>query len=40
VLQRGAITDVELTSVAGRQRLVPPDHPLITVARDIGTCFG
>jgi 6-phosphofructokinase 1 len=40
VLQRGAITDIELTSVEGKQRLVPPDHPLITAARDVGTCFG
>ena len=40
VLQRGAITDIDLTSVAGKQRLVPPDHPLIRVARDVGTCFG
>lgn len=40
VMQRGAIADVELTSVAGKQRLVPKDHPLIQAARDLGTCFG
>lgn len=40
VHQQGRITDVELTSVAGKQRLVPADHPLIQAARDVGTCFG
>jgi 6-phosphofructokinase 1 len=40
VMQRGAITDIELTSVAGKQRLVPPDHPLLRAAREVGTCFG
>jgi ATP-dependent phosphofructokinase / diphosphate-dependent phosphofructokinase len=40
VLQKGAITDVDLTSVEGRQRLVPTDHPLVKAARDVGTCFG
>jgi ATP-dependent phosphofructokinase / diphosphate-dependent phosphofructokinase len=40
VLQKGAITDVDLTSVEGKQRLIPPDHPLVKAARDVGTCFG
>ena len=31
---------VPLGDVAGKIRLVPPDHPLITSARLIGTCFG
>jgi len=26
--------------VANTQRTVPPGHELITVARDIGVCFG
>jgi 6-phosphofructokinase 1 len=40
VMQQGKITDVELTSVENKQRLVPVDHPLILAARDVGTCFG
>lgn len=40
VQQCGAIADVELTSVAGKQRLVPIGHPLIQGARDVGTSFG
>jgi 6-phosphofructokinase 1 len=40
VQQRGAITDIDLTSIAGKQRLVPRDHPLIHAARDVRTCFG
>ena len=40
VLQRGALADIDLTSVADKQRLVPIDHPLIRAARDLGTCFG
>ncbi len=33
-------TDVDLLHAAGKQRLVPPDHPLIAAARGIGTSFG
>jgi len=40
VMQRGRITDVDLTSAAGKQRLVPQDDPLLKAAREIGTCFG
>jgi 6-phosphofructokinase 1 len=40
VQQRGTIADIDLTSVAGKQRLVPRDHPLIRAARDVRTCFG
>jgi ATP-dependent phosphofructokinase / diphosphate-dependent phosphofructokinase len=40
VMQGARITDVDLTSAAGKQRLVPIDHPLIEAARDVGTCFG
>ena len=40
VMQRGVITNVDLTSVEGKQRLVPLDHPVIKVARDVGTWFG
>jgi 6-phosphofructokinase 1 len=40
VMRNGAITDCDLTEAADRQRLVPPDHPLIEVARAVRTCFG
>lgn len=29
-----------LEDVAGKLRLVPPDHPLVASARFVGTCFG
>ena len=40
VMENGEITDIDLLGVANRQRLVPPDHPLIEVARSVRTCFG
>ncbi len=40
VMQGGNLGDVEITSAAGRQRLVPADHPLIAAARSVYTCFG
>jgi len=40
VMQNGQLTSVPLAEVAGRQRTVPPDHPLITASRAVGTCFG
>ena len=40
VMQKSEITSVPMESVAGRQRLVPLDHPLIAAARAVGTCFG
>ena len=33
-------TDVPIDSVAGQQRLIPLDDPLIASARAIGTCLG
>ena len=39
-LQAGAIVPVPIADVAGRKRLVPVDHPLVTAARLVGTCFG
>ncbi|AKJ64519.1 6-phosphofructokinase [Kiritimatiella glycovorans] len=36
---RGA-EPVDLEEVAGKKKLVPPDHPWVTAARDVGTCFG
>ena len=29
-----------LEDIAGKLKLVPPDHPLIETARSVGTCFG
>ena len=40
VMQGGKLTDVEITSAANKQRLVPPDHPLIEAARSVYTRFG
>jgi ATP-dependent phosphofructokinase / diphosphate-dependent phosphofructokinase len=40
VRENNRFTDVDLLFAAGKQRLVPPDHPLIVAARGIGTCFG
>lgn len=40
VMQNAKLTSVPLESVAGKQRLVPLDHPLIAAARGVGTCFG
>lgn len=34
------IIAVPLSDVAGKMRLVDPDHPLIEVAKRVGTCFG
>ncbi|MFO8012668.1 MAG: ATP-dependent 6-phosphofructokinase [Phycisphaerae bacterium] len=38
--QRGRLTDVALAEVAGGSRNVPPDEPLLAVARSVGTSFG
>ena len=40
VWQKGQIRSVPLAEVAGRQRLVPPDHPLLDVARTLGLSLG
>jgi len=34
------VSSVPLESVAGKIKLVPPDHPLIRAARRVGTNFG
>jgi 6-phosphofructokinase 1 len=39
-LQGGRLTDAPLSEVAGGCRKVPPDHPLVAVARSVGTTFG
>jgi len=38
--QRGAMTSVPLAAAAGRSRRVPPDHPLLRCAEQIGVCLG
>ncbi|MFK7759438.1 MAG: 6-phosphofructokinase [Phycisphaerales bacterium] len=40
VMQGGKLGDVEITSAADKQRLVPKDHELIAAARSVYTCFG
>jgi 6-phosphofructokinase 1 len=39
-LQGADVTGVPLEEVAGKVKLVPPDHPLIRAARRVGTSFG
>jgi 6-phosphofructokinase 1 len=39
-LQGGALGSVALADVAGRNRCVPMDHPLLASARQIGVCLG
>ncbi|MBD7960688.1 MAG: ATP-dependent 6-phosphofructokinase [Comamonas sp.] len=39
-LQNGQIGSVEIATVANTQRKIAPDHPLLTMARDIGICLG
>lgn len=34
------LTEVPLHDVAGKTKMVPPDHPLIDEARSVDTCFG
>lgn len=38
--QRGGLLDIGIREPAGRQRLVPPDDPLVGAARRIFTSFG
>jgi 6-phosphofructokinase 1 len=40
VMQDGRIGNIDLRQAAHRQRLVPPDDPLIEIARSVRTCFG
>jgi ATP-dependent phosphofructokinase / diphosphate-dependent phosphofructokinase len=39
-LQGGVLGSAPLAAVAGGSRRVPPDHPLLTSARQIGVCLG
>ena len=40
VWRNGTINDIGILDAAGKQRLVPIDHPLIDAARAVRTCFG
>jgi 6-phosphofructokinase 1 len=40
VMQQGETTMVPIESVANQQRQVPIDDPLISAARNVGTCMG
>ncbi len=39
-LQNGAVVGVPLEDVAGKIKQVPLDHPVLSSAREVGTCFG
>jgi phosphofructokinase-like protein len=39
-VQDGKLTDIGIEEPAGKQRTVPPDHPMIAAARGVGTTFG
>ena len=40
VMRDGRLGDIDLRRAADRQRLVPPDDPLLAAARAVRTCFG
>jgi 6-phosphofructokinase 1 len=40
VQQSGRLAEVPIQSVAGKQRQVTPEDPLVLTARAVGTCFG
>jgi hypothetical protein len=39
-MQQGRVTHIDIAESAGRQRTVPPTHPLIAAARSVYTSFG
>jgi phosphofructokinase-like protein len=39
-LRDGRIVSVQIAAAVAKQKLVPPDHPLITANKAIGVCFG
>jgi 6-phosphofructokinase len=39
-MRGGTVTSIPIEEVAGKIKLVPPDHPLIRAARGVGTNFG
>ena len=40
VMRNGSLSDADMLAAMNQQRLVPADHPLITAARAVKTCFG
>ena len=40
VMKGRTVTHIPIEEAAGKQRLVPQDHPLIRAARNVDTCFG
>jgi 6-phosphofructokinase 1 len=40
VRENNIFSDVDLLHAAGKQRLIPIDHGLISAGRAMGTCFG
>lgn len=39
-IRNGDVQPVPLEEIAGTKNLVPPDHPLVSTAKLVGTCFG
>ncbi|MBC8180019.1 ATP-dependent 6-phosphofructokinase [candidate division KSB1 bacterium] len=39
-LKQGKISNVPIEEIAGKTRIIPPDSPLLSVARSVGTCLG
>jgi len=39
-LRGNEIVTVPIVEVAGKTRTIPPDSPLIALARSVGTCLG
>ena len=39
-LRKGNISNIPIEEVAGKTRTIPPDSPLLSVARSVGTCLG
>ena len=40
VMRNDEVTDIDIRTVANKQRLVPRDHQLIDAAKAVGACFG
>jgi len=40
VMKGRTVTHIPLEEAAGKQRLIPVNHPLVRAARNVGTCFG
>jgi len=39
-VQQGCVTHIDSSELAGRERSVPPEQPLIAAARSVCTSFG